>query len=106
MLASAHALKVRRCYLPSARLDCDWHIAALANQGHAGKDGGPQIDGCKSEYQHCASVARGDVHIVLVERMLLIGPEVNAHVVQPKTFVERNANLVTVHRFAHLCGRG
>jgi hypothetical protein len=38
--------------------------------------------------------------------MLLIGPEVNAHVVQPKTLVERNANLVTVHRFAHLCGRG
>jgi hypothetical protein len=106
MLASAHALKVRRCYLPSARLDCDWYVAALANQGHAGKDGDPQIDGCKSEYQHCASVARGDVRIVLVERMLLIGPEVNAHVVQPKTFVERNANLVAVHRFAQLCGGG
>ena len=100
-----HALTVRRCYLPSARLDCDWHVATLANQGHAGKDGGPQIDGCESEYEHCASVARGDVHIVFVERMPLIGPEVNADVVRPKTFVERNAYLVAVHRFAQLLRR-
>jgi hypothetical protein len=98
-------VKVRGCYLSSARLDRDWYVAALANQGHAGKDGSPQIDGCEGEYQHCASVARGDVHIVFVQRMLLIGPEVNADIVRPKTFVERNAYLVAVHRFAQLLRR-
>jgi hypothetical protein len=50
-------------------------------------------------------VARGDVHIVFVERMPLIGPEVNADVVRPKTFIERNAYLVAVHRFAQLLRR-
>jgi hypothetical protein len=104
-MAPARASKVSRCYLPSARLDCDWYVATLANQGHAAKDGGPQIDGCESEYEHCTSVARGDVHIVFVKRMPLIGPEVNADVVRPKTFVERNAYLVAVHRFAQLLRR-
>lgn len=67
----------------------------MSNQGHAGEDGGPQIDGCKSEYEHCATVGiRGDLHLVLVERMLLIGKEVNADVVGSKTFVERNAYLI------------
>ena len=82
-----------------------WDVATLANQGHAGQDGGPQIDGCESEYEHCASVTRGDVHIVFVERMPLIVPEVNADVVRSKTFVERNAYLVAVHRFAQLLRR-
>jgi hypothetical protein len=63
----------------------------LPNQGHAGEDGGPQIDACENEYEHCATVGiRGDLHLVLVERMLLIGKQVNTDVVGSKTFVERN----------------
>ena len=59
----------RRC----ARLDGDWYVAALPNQGHAGEGGGPQVDGCESEYEHRAAVGtRGDLHLVLEKRMLLI----------------------------------
>jgi hypothetical protein len=49
----------------------------LPNQGHAGEDGGPQIAGCESEYEHCVAVGtRGDPHLVLEEGMLLIGADV------------------------------
>jgi hypothetical protein len=73
----------------------------LPNQGHAGEDGGPQIDDCKSEYEHCATVGiRGDLHLVHVERMLLIGKQVNADVVGSKMFVERNAYLISAHGLA------
>jgi hypothetical protein len=66
----------------------------LPNQGHAGEDGGPQIDGCESEYQHCAAVGtRDDLHLVLEEGMLLIGAHVKADVIGPKTFIERNADI-------------
>jgi hypothetical protein len=86
----------RRC----SGLDRDWYVSALPNQGHAGEDGGPQIDGCEIEYEHCAAMgAHGDVHLVFMERMLPIGPQVNVEVVWPKTFVERDAYLVAVHRF-------
>jgi hypothetical protein len=71
----------------------------LPNQGHAGEDGGPQIDGCESEYEHCAALGtRGDLHLVLEEGMLLIGADVNADVIGPKTFIERNAYLISVHQ--------
>jgi hypothetical protein len=71
----------------------------LPNQGHAGEDGGPQIDGCESEYEHCAALGtRGDLHLVLEEGMLLIGADVNAEVIGPKTFIERNAYLISVHQ--------
>jgi hypothetical protein len=71
----------------------------LPNQGHAGEDGGPQIDGCESEYEHCAAVGtRGDPHLVLEEGMLLIGADVKADVVGPKAFIERNAYLISVHQ--------
>jgi hypothetical protein len=50
----------------------------LTNQGHAGEDRGPQIDGCESEYEHCSALGtRGDPYFVLEERMLLIGPDVD-----------------------------
>lgn len=49
-----------------ARLDGDWYVAALPNQGHAGEDGCPQIDGCEREDEHSAAVeTRGDLHLVL-----------------------------------------
>jgi hypothetical protein len=69
----------------SSGLDRDWYVSALPNQGHAGEDGGPQIDGCESEYEHCAAVGtRGDPHLVPEEGMLLIGADVKADVVGPK----------------------
>jgi hypothetical protein len=71
----------RRC----SGLDRDWYVSALPNQGHAGEDGGPQIDGCESECEHCAAVGtRGDLHLVVEEGMLLIGADVQADVVRPK----------------------
>jgi hypothetical protein len=83
-----------------ARLDCDWYVAALPNQGHAGEDGGPQIDGCESEYEYCAALGtRGDLHLVLEEGMLLIGANVSAEVIGPKTFIECNGYLISVHQF-------
>ena len=82
-----------------ARLDCDWYVAALPNQCHAGEDGGPQIDGWEIEYEHCAAVGtRGDLHLVLEEGMLLIGANVKADVIGPETIVERNAYLISVHQ--------
>jgi hypothetical protein len=84
-----HGTKINsRC----ARLDCDGCVAALANHGHAGEDGGPQIDGCESEFEHCAAVGtRADPHLVLLERMLLIRMDVNADVVGPKTIIASSA---------------
>jgi hypothetical protein len=83
-----------------AGLDRDGYVSALPNHGHAGEDGGPQIDGCEREYEHCAAVrTRGDSHLVLEEGMLLIGADVKADVVGLKTFIERNANLISVHQF-------
>jgi hypothetical protein len=80
-------------------LDRDWYVSALPNQCHAGEDGGPQINGCESEYKHCAAVGtRGDPHLVLEEGMLLIGADVKADVVGPKMFIERNAYLISVHQ--------
>jgi hypothetical protein len=49
---------------------------------------------------------RGDVHLVLVERMLLIGTDVTADVVGPKTLVERNAYLVFAHGLVQPFRRG
>jgi hypothetical protein len=87
----------RRC----SGLDRDWYVSALPNQGHASEDGGPQIDGCENEYEHCAAVGtRGDLHLVLEERMLLIGADVKADVIGPKTFIERNAYLISAHGLA------
>jgi hypothetical protein len=46
------------------------------------KDRGPQIDGRESEDEYRAAVGtRGDLHLVLEERMLLVGSKVNADVV-------------------------
>lgn len=85
----------RRC----SGLDRDGYVSALPNQGHAGEDGGPQIDGCESKCEHCAAVGtRGDLHLVVEEGMLLIGADVQADVVRPKTFIERNAYLIAVHQ--------
>jgi hypothetical protein len=85
----------RRC----SGLDRDWYVSALPNQGHAGEDGGPQIDGCESECEHCAAVGTGgDLHLVLEEGMLLIGADVKADVIGPKTFIERYAYLISVHQ--------
>jgi hypothetical protein len=71
----------------------------LPNQGHAGEDGGPQIDCCESECEHCAAVGtRGDLHLVLEEGMLLIGADVKADVIGPKMITERNAYLISVHQ--------
>jgi hypothetical protein len=88
-------------------LDRDWYISAVPNQGHAGEDGGPQIDGCESEYEHGAAMGtRSDLHLMLEERMLLIGTDVKADVIGLKTFIERNAYLISVHQRAAVLGRG
>jgi hypothetical protein len=85
----------RRC----SRLDRDWYVSALPNQGHAVEDGGPKIDGCESEYEHCAAMGtRDDLHLVLEEWMLLIGADVKADVIGLKTLIERNAYLISVHQ--------
>jgi hypothetical protein len=44
-----------------------------------------------------AAVAHGDVQVVVVERMQLIGPKVKPHVVWLKTFIELNSYLISVH---------
>jgi hypothetical protein len=36
-----------------------------------------------------------------LERGLLIGADVVADLVRPKTFIERNAYLISIHRFGH-----
>jgi hypothetical protein len=41
---------------------------------------------------------RGDLHLVHEEGMLLIGANVRAEVIRPKTFIERNAYLKAVHQ--------
>jgi hypothetical protein len=90
---------VRDLLVVALALDRDWYVSALPNQGHAGEDGGPQIDGCESEYEHCAAMGtRGDLHLVLEEGMLLIGADVKVDVVGPKTFIERNAYPISVHQ--------
>jgi hypothetical protein len=85
-----------------ACLDRSRYIATLPNQGHAGEHSGPQIDRGESENEHCAAVGIcGDVHLVLLERVLLIGADVIADIVRPKTFIERNAYLISIHWVGH-----
>jgi len=79
-------------------LDCGWHVAAVANKRHGGKERTPQIDGGECECEHsAAAVAHGDVQIVPVERMQLIGPQVKPHIVWVETLVELNPYLVYAH---------
>jgi hypothetical protein len=52
------------------------------------------------EYQHCLSVARSNVHVVFMEQMLLIGPQVNADVFRLTKVFQGNGYPVAVHRFA------
>jgi hypothetical protein len=79
----------------------------LPNQAHAGEDGRPQIHGGEGENEYCTTVGtRGDLHLVLEERMLLIGTDVKADVVGFKTFIERNAYLISAHRSCNRSGRG
>ena len=76
-------------------LDCCRHVAAVANKCHGAKDRTPQIDRGEGECEHSAPrVAHGDVQIVLVERMQLIGPKVNPHIVWLETLVQLNSYLV------------
>lgn len=85
-----------------ACLDRSRYIATLPNQGHAGEYSGPQIDSGESENEHCAAVGIcGDLHLVLLKRVLLIGADVIADLVRPKTFIERNAYLISVHWIGH-----
>jgi hypothetical protein len=72
----------------------------LPNQGHAGEHSGPLIDSGESENEHGAAVGIcGDLHLVLLERVLLIGADIVADLVKPKTFIERNEYLISIHRF-------
>jgi hypothetical protein len=70
----------------------------VANKCHGGKDRSPQIDRGEGECEHsAAAVAHGDVQIVLVERMQLIGPQVKPHIVWLETLVKLNPYLVSAH---------
>ena len=81
-----------------AGLDCGRHVAALANKCHGGQDRAPQINCGEAESEHSsAAVANGDVQIVLVERMHLIGPNVKPHVVWLKTLIELNSYVISAH---------
>lgn len=42
-----------------------------------------------------------DLHLVLLERVLLIGADVIADLFGPKTFIECNAYLISVHWVGH-----
>jgi hypothetical protein len=85
-----------------ACLDRSRYIATLPNQGHAGEHSGPQIDSTESENEHCAAVVIcGDLHVVILKRVLLIGGDVIVDLVRRETLIERNAYLISVHWVGH-----
>ena len=54
MCAVCASRSVRDLLVVGSGLERDWYVSALPNQGHAGEDGGPKIDGCESKYEQCA----------------------------------------------------
>lgn len=63
----------------------------MANKRHGRKERTPQVGGCQGECEHSAAArARRDVQIVPVERMQIIGPQVESHIRYVETLVELN----------------
>jgi hypothetical protein len=70
----------------------------MANKCHGGKDRTPQLARGEIKCEHgTAAVAHGDVQIVLVERMQIVGAKVESHIVWLETLVELNSYPVSAH---------
>jgi hypothetical protein len=70
----------------------------VVNKRHGGKECTPQVCGRKGECEHGAAAwARRNVQIAPVERMQIIGPQVESYIGCVETLVEFNPYLVSSH---------